>query len=97
MTVKHPTVRQRMLRDPAVQQAYEELAPEYALAREFIAARARAGLSQAEVAARMGTTQSVIARLESGQTLPSMRTLLRFAKAVHAHLKVTLEADRVSA
>jgi transcriptional regulator with XRE-family HTH domain len=38
-------------------------------------------LSQAELAARMGTSQSIIARLENGQTLPSTKTLLRYAEA----------------
>jgi transcriptional regulator with XRE-family HTH domain len=39
------------------------------------------GLSQAELAARMGTSQSTIARLENGQTLPSIKTILRYAEA----------------
>jgi transcriptional regulator with XRE-family HTH domain len=46
----------------------------------LIKARTRAGLSQAELAVRMGTSQSAIARLESGQTLPSTKTLLRYAE-----------------
>jgi len=45
-------------------------------------------LSQAEVAARMGTSQSTIARLESGQTLPSTKTLLRFAKVTGSKFHV---------
>ena len=50
-------------------------APEFELARELISARMRAGLTQGEVAARMGTTQSVVARIESGRGTPSMRTV----------------------
>ncbi|HWT12544.1 MAG TPA: helix-turn-helix transcriptional regulator [Allosphingosinicella sp.] len=60
-------------RNPAYVAAYDAL-EEFALASELIAARARAGLSQAELAARM-RTQSAIARLESGRTRPSVRTL----------------------
>ena len=51
--------------------AYDHLAPEYALARAVIEARVTAGLTQEQLAQRMDTTQSVIARLESGRTKPS--------------------------
>lgn len=50
-------------------------ANEFAIARELIAARVRAGLTQEEITTRMHTAQSTIARLESGRTMPSMRTL----------------------
>jgi transcriptional regulator with XRE-family HTH domain len=53
---------------------------------------ASAGRSQAELAARMGTSQSAIARLESGQTLPSTKTLLRYAKATGSRYHVRLSA-----
>lgn len=59
------------------------MAPEFALARELIATRTRAGFTQAELAARMGTSQSAVARMESGQ-LPSIKSLLRYAKAIGA-------------
>jgi len=49
-------------------------------------------LSQAELAARMGTSQSAIARLESGRTLPSAKTLLRFAKATKSKVELRLIA-----
>lgn len=54
-------------RDPKYQAAYDELAREFKLARSVIEARTRAGLTQDELARRMETTQSVIARLESGR------------------------------
>lgn len=81
----------RLLRDPDVQRAFDELAPQYEAARLLIEARARAGLSQAEMAQRMGTTQSAIARLESGRTSPTLRTLQRYAHAVGARLRVQIE------
>ena len=56
-----------------------------------IAARSRAGLTQNDVAQRMGTTQSVIARLEGGKTIPSMRTVQRYAQAVGARAVVRIE------
>ena len=52
----------------------------------------RAGLTQAEVAERMGTTQSVVARLESGARMPSVNTLLKFAKAIHSRPIIKLLA-----
>jgi len=51
----------------------------------------RAGLTQGDVAARMGTTQSVVARIESGKGTPSMRTVPRFASAVGARALVRME------
>ncbi len=52
-------VKAQLLANPAVRQAYDEQAPEFELARELIAARTQAGLTQDDVAARMGTTESV--------------------------------------
>jgi DNA-binding XRE family transcriptional regulator len=80
-----------LLEDPEMRAEYEALEPELALARELIAARARAGLSQAQGAERMGTSQSTVARLESGRTLPSVRTLARYASATGARAGVRLE------
>ncbi len=54
-------------------EACERLGPEFELARALIEARMRAGITQAELAARMKTTQSATARLESGRTAPSTR------------------------
>ena len=64
---------------------------ESALAEAIVQARARAGLTQEEVAQRMQTTQSNIARLEAGRTTPSTRTLKKFAAAIGAHLKISFE------
>jgi predicted transcriptional regulator len=85
-------LKRDMLADPDTRAAFDAQAEEYAIARELIAARARAGLSQSEVAERMGTTQSVVARLESGKRPPSMRTVERFAQAVGGHLVLRIVA-----
>lgn len=79
-------VKRELLTNSKTRAAYEELGVEFAFAQELIGARTRARLSQGEVARRMGTTQSVVARLESGRRIPSMRTMLRFAEAVGGHL-----------
>ena len=85
------TLKRELLADAGTRAEYEAMADEYAIARELIAARARAGMSQGEVAQRMGTTQSVVARLESGKRPPSMRTVQRFAQAVGGHLVLRIE------
>ena len=75
-------------------QAYEGLAREYALARAVVAARVKAGLTQEQLAQRMDTTQSVIARLESRRTRPSTQTLEHLATATGTRLKISFERAR---
>ena len=79
------------MKGPAFKVEYDALEDEFSLARELIEARTRAGLSQAELAHRMGTTQSAIARLESGKSPPSMRTIARIAAATGTRAVVRLE------
>jgi len=79
------------MKEPDYREAYVALEPEFALARALIAARVRAGLTQEQVASRMETTQSVIARLESGRIRPSTRTLERFAKATGTRLRIEFD------
>lgn len=82
-------------KDPAYVAEYEALEEEFALADVFIRARAQADLTQEQVAERMGTTQAVIARLESGRVKPSTRTLERFAKATGTRLRIAFEPETV--
>ncbi len=84
-------LHEKWMDDPAYRAEYEELEPEFALARALIEARTRAGLTQAQLARRMKTTQSVIARLEAGRTRPSTKTLERYAKATGSRLRITFE------
>jgi DNA-binding XRE family transcriptional regulator len=80
----------KWMKDPAFREAYESTPIEFLLMLEISSARARSGLTQAEIAKRMGTTQSAVARLET-ERLPSLRTLKRYAEAVGAKLVVKLE------
>ena len=84
-------LHEKWQRDPEYRAAYDELGPEFELARALIEARANAGLTQAQLAERMHTTQSVVARLESGRAHPSTRTLERFAQATGARLRISFE------
>ncbi len=79
--------------DPEYVAAYDALADEFAVASALIKARGDAAMTQEEVARAMGTTQAVVARLESGKTMPSTRTLARFAKATHTRLRISFEPE----
>jgi transcriptional regulator with XRE-family HTH domain len=80
-----------MLKNPAVKAEYDALEEEYALAAELIGARSRAKLTQEQVARRMGTSQSAVARMESGRSLPSTSSLKKYAKAVGHRVVITLK------
>lgn len=84
-------LHQKWLQDPAYRETYDALADEFGLAELVIRARTEAGLSQAELAKRIDTTQSVIARLEGGDSKPSTRTLEKIAKATGTRLKISFE------
>ncbi|MBU2845067.1 helix-turn-helix transcriptional regulator [Acidithiobacillus ferriphilus] len=84
-------LKEQWMKNPVFKAEYDALEDEFSLARELIEARTRAGLSQAELAQRMGTTQSAIARLESGKTPPSMRTIARIAAATGTRAVLRLE------
>ena len=87
---------QEWRRNPEYVAAYDALEEEFALASALIKARADADMTQEEVAAAMGTTQAVVARLESGRTRPSTRTLRRFAEATHTKLRISFEPEKPS-
>ena len=92
MTIPFEKLKARLLANPRIRADYDALAPEYEISAELLRARLRAGLSQADLAARMETSQSAIARLESGQSLPSTKTLLRYAGATGSKFRVRLSA-----
>jgi ribosome-binding protein aMBF1 (putative translation factor) len=73
---------------PGYAEAYDALEEEFSLVAALIKARTNSGLTQAELAERMDTTQAVIARLEAGGRRPSTRTLERLAKATGHRLEI---------
>ncbi|MEI9990840.1 MAG: helix-turn-helix transcriptional regulator [Rhizomicrobium sp.] len=81
--------KRKMLRNPAVKEEYDALEEEFALINELLAARTRARLTQAQVARRMGTSQSAVARLESGRS-PSMASLRKYAAATGSRVEIKL-------
>jgi ribosome-binding protein aMBF1 (putative translation factor) len=87
----------RWRQDPAYAHTFDALEGEYAIAGALIAARSHAGLTQAELAHRMGTTQSAIARMEGGKIRPSTSTLEKVALATGTRLRVSFEPDASAA
>ncbi len=90
----HKALVRKMLRRPEVKAEYDALAEEFALLDELLRARRQAGLTQAEVAARMGTKTPAVARLEAGggskRHSPSVATLRKYARAVGCRLEIQL-------
>jgi ribosome-binding protein aMBF1 (putative translation factor) len=91
--IPYEKIRAKWRKDPAFVKARAEFDEEFALVAELIRARMKAGLTQAEVAERMQSTQPAIARLESAGRIPSTRTLQRYAKATGNKLRVRLVPD----
>ena len=83
-------LKKRFMKDPEFREEYERVDEEFRLFEALVRARTEAKLTQAEIARRLGTTQSAIARLESGGVSPSIKTLRRYAEATGKRLRVDL-------
>jgi len=88
----HKQLRAKALSNAEVSAEYEKLADEFSLLDQFLKARAAQGLTQAQVAEQMGTTQSAVARMESGRGKhsPSLATLSKYADALGCKLEIRL-------
>jgi transcriptional regulator with XRE-family HTH domain len=98
--VKYAEFRKTALRKPGVRAAFEALGPDFELLRALLDARTKAGMSQADVAARMGTQAPSVARLESAlrsaKHSPTIGTLRRYADAVGCDLQIRLVSRKSS-
>lgn len=99
MTRKGPTKTHRQMveawkQEPEFKEAYDELELEYTILRELLLARQRAGLTQADVAEKMGTKPPAVTRLETAladqKHSPTIATLKKYAEAVGCRLEVHL-------
>ena len=86
--------RRWLKEDPEYKAEYEALEDEFRLAGALIKARTRAGLTQAQVAQRMNTSQSYVARIEGGRVRPSTSALERYAAATDSRLTISFEPLR---
>ncbi len=83
-------LKARFMEDPEFREEYARVEEEFALIEALVRARTAAQLTQAELARRLGTTQSAVARLEGGRVSPSFATLRRYAAATGTRLTVSL-------
>ncbi len=79
-------LRKELLADKEVAKAYRELKPKYALISQLIKARIKKGLTQEQLAKRVGTKQSAIARIESGDANISIASLEKITQALNSRL-----------
>ena len=86
-TLRYEDVNAKAMTNADLRRAYDDLEPAYQIAR----LRIERGLTQQDLAALVGTTQSSIARLESGATKPSLSFLQRVGAALDARVVVTIE------
>jgi len=90
--MKHDEFKKQALKNKKVKEEYDALEPEFSLLKQILKARNRAGLSQADIAERMGTKPPAITRLESsltsGQHSPSIATLKKYAAALDCRLEI---------
>lgn len=86
----YQSFKKRLLRDKEIKKAYDKLGPEFALVRMIIAKRLTKGITQKELANKIGTKQPVISRLERGTYNPSLKFLQRIAHALDAELRIKI-------
>jgi len=83
-------LKKELLKNKGIRSGYDDLEQEYALVQSLIEARLKKGLTQRELADKIGTKQSAISRLESGTYNPSLVFLRSVAAALDSNLKVSL-------
>ncbi len=92
--MKHTELKEKALKRKKIKAEYDSLEPEFKLLHELLNARQKAGLSQAEVAKRMGTKAPAVTRLESslgsGKHSPSIATIKKYADALDCHLEIKI-------
>lgn len=92
--MNHTGFKEKTLLRKGVNAEHKSLEPEFTLLREMVLARQSAGLSQAQIAERMGTKPPAITRLESsltsGKHSPSLATIKKYAEAAGYNLEIRL-------
>ena len=84
-------IKKEWMKDPEFVAEYEALEEEFSLASALISARSQADMTQEDVAKKMATSQSYIAKLEGGAVSPTMKALKRYAAATGSRLKIVFE------
>jgi ribosome-binding protein aMBF1 (putative translation factor) len=88
--------KKKALQRPAVKEAYDELAPAYALRKKLVSLRQNAGLTQEEMAERLHTKKSNISRLESvnSSISPKFSTIADYAEAIGYEIRIDFVAKK---
>ena len=86
----YKTLKAKLLKDKVIKAAYKDLGSEFSLVEMIIEKRLKQGLTQEQLAKKIGSKQPVISRLEQGTYNPSLKFLNRVAAALEAKLTVTL-------
>ena len=97
--IKYTTLRgytRKQMKDPAFRKEWKLSEPEYQLERLMIEARIKKGMTQTQIAERAGTTQSAIARFESGTSNPTLSFIQRLAEALDADLRIRIVRNRTA-
>ena len=90
MTIKFENLEKKLFKNPNFVKEYEKLRPQFELAAALIEARMKAKLSQKEVAKRMGTTQSAVARMEGVSHFPTFKSLQKYAHATNQIISIEI-------
>lgn len=86
----YKTLKTHLLKDEETKKSYDELGPEFTVIKKLIEHRTKQGLTQADLAQRMGTKQSAISRFESGSYNPTIDFLYKVANALDTKLKISI-------
>ncbi|MBI2337560.1 MAG: helix-turn-helix transcriptional regulator [Candidatus Levybacteria bacterium] len=87
---KWEDLEKELLSNPKVKKEYDRLAPRYAVISTLLAARMKKGMTQKDIAKKLGTKQSAIARFESGNINPSLEFLQKIARVMGYKLNIRL-------
>ncbi|MFH0853088.1 MAG: helix-turn-helix transcriptional regulator [bacterium] len=89
----YKTLKSQLLKDKGIKKAYDELGPEFELVQLVIKKRLEQGLTQAELAKKIGTKQAAISRLESGTSNPTVSFLQKVAEALGTRLNISISTS----
>ncbi len=87
-TIPYSEVKKELLKDPEFKKEYEKLQPRLKVVNNLIRARYQLNLTQAQLAKKIGTSQSLISRIEAGNTSPSLDFLTKLAEALNSNLEI---------
>lgn len=83
--------KKELMKKPEFREAYEKMDPGFRFAEMILSLRKKNNITQKELAERLGTTQSAVSRMESGDYNPSLKTLNRIAEAFNSKLEIGIK------